>query len=506
MFLLENVMAIAIWLLVGVVAVNFVFLCFVFYRRFWRTRYFAAKDAARERYLPVVEDFIEERLTPEQTVSLLRQGETEAERDAIRDLLLDRIRPKTARRVTDVLLELDYVAKLARQAFGRSRAKRLIALAKQGRATITEPKPAHGVLDPIRRLRAFSVPRALAVDGLTRLSPEAAAVFVSEALTDPSTEVRRVAIASLGLHPSAIPLLLEELRRAIEEGNDLSLRATKAALVRFRLDEVDHFLPMLRHPNRRLRFFVVDAIREITSRAAKKLILNKNDFSLAMYEIFLEQISRDEFADVRARSASVIRHFHDDRAEAALRRLLKDENEFVRLHALRAAADVQYSGLVPSIVEGLGDPKWRVREAASKALSHFGRQGSNEMYRAFVATRDQYASEQLADEMQRGGFTQDLVAVLASPAEEARLSQSVCEKLVLLGKTSLLSNAIASEKVSIEARLALMDMLMEAPSEHFYRVLERLATHDRGELGNRARLYMKAFDEAAGATAASSGG
>ena len=57
--------------------------------------------------------------------------------------------------------------------------------------------------------------------------------------------VRRLAVESMGENrsPQAIPLLLEELRRAVEEGNDVSLRTIKSALVRYRITDMESFLP-----------------------------------------------------------------------------------------------------------------------------------------------------------------------------------------------------------------------------------------------------------------------
>jgi hypothetical protein len=92
------------------------------------------------------------------------------------------------------------------------------------------------------------------------------------------------------------------------------------------MDDLQHFVPFITHPHRRMRFLVVDTAREICEKAAEEGLLNKNDFSQAFYDAMLNSAVTDEFADVRARSAAVVRHFRDADSMRALRRLLKDDN------------------------------------------------------------------------------------------------------------------------------------------------------------------------------------
>ncbi len=143
-------------------------------------------------------------------------------------------------------------------------------------------------------------------------------------------------------------------------------------------------------------------------------MLNKNDFSREFYEVFIERLVSDEFADVRARCAGVIHHFRDDRTTDALRKLLCDENEFVRLHAARACGDRSYAAVKSELSKLLADSKWRVRQAAAESLRALGKEGMEELYRQLVTTQDRYTSEQITDEMQRSGAIEDLAASLVS--------------------------------------------------------------------------------------------
>ena len=484
--------ALVAWLMAAIIVLNVVFLCFVFYRRVARRRYFEAKDASRSRFAPVVDDFMAEGISVEQAQALLIEANNAAEKDAVEELLLTRVTDNNATRISELFFALGYVDRWARMGFGRKRAVRLVEKSVRHEEVPIATEPDRGLLAAIRKLRLFSVPRAVAIDHLGHLAPEYAQVFLAEALHDPGTEVRRFAVAAMGKrrHPAAIPLLFDELRKAIEAGNDVSLRSTKAALIYYDLEDLHLFVPFIAHPQRRMRFFAIDIVREICTRSARGSLLNKNDFPPELYDVVLDRAVVDEFADVRARSAAVVKHFRDGRALKALRDLLADDNDFVRLHAVRASADRFYVQLVPDIVARLSDVKWRVREAAVRSLLTFGTSGSNEVYKLFIHTQDPYVSEQISDEIQRGGLVQDLVAALKAGGEDAQLASSVCEKMARMGKRALLTLALATIQ-DAGARVQLMDALSAAPTEEFAAVLEAIAKGDSGPVGNKAAAVLR---------------
>ena len=137
---------------------------------------------------------------------------------------------------------------------------------------------------------------------------------------------------------------------------------------------------------------------------------------------------------------------------------MTDEDQYVRLHAVRAAA--RFIELMPTLVRCVSDSRWRVRQAAVKALAGFGTTGINELYRCLVTTSDTYSSEQIADEIQLGGIMHDLVAGLASTGADYELAIAVCRKMVNMGKTSLLITALATSR-SPQVRVALMHELID---------------------------------------------
>jgi HEAT repeat protein len=491
LFLIEDMMGLVVTLLIMVLAINLLFLVFVFFRRAARNRYYKAKDAARERYRNVLSQFVNGEITVPQAAEALRSASGGAARDAVQERLVASIDPSNVEKVTELFFALGYVDRWARTAFG-SRAAQLQERSRRKEKAAISTSQQKSPWNFLRRTRLFSVPRALAVDHLGNLAPEFSQVFVAEALHDPSTQVRRVAVDAMGKnrHPAAIPLLLEELRKAIDEGNDVSLRTTKSALVCYNLEDLPHFVPFLSHPSRRVRFFVVDALREIFVKASRYTSISRANLSPEIRQVFLTKVVSDTFADVRARGAAVITHFHEPAATDALRKLLADENEFVRLHTVRVCNDAFYSDLVPDIVRCLADNKWRVREAATQTLSAFGHRGTNELYRYFIVAKDRYAAEQITEEIQRTGLIRDILEELAKGGEDAGLAQDVCRKMALMGKTTLLTQAV-SANIAPEARILLMESMMEAPTQEFLNLLATLSKKDQGPVGLKAGSLLR---------------
>lgn len=491
MLFLEDFGVLVLWLIVMVMSVNLVFMFFVFYRRLSRARYFAEKDSARDRYLSPAERFAVGEISVEQAAEVFGSANSQPEIDTIEELLRARLNPVNVTATSELFFALGYVERWAREAFGR-RGRKLLERSMRREHAAVDMVHAHAPWWKLAgRLRILAVPRALALDHLGRLAPAYAEVFLAEGLRDPSIFVRRVAIESMGRNrfPQAIPHLLEELRKAVEEGNDVSLRTMKTSLVCYRVEDCDLFIPYITHPVRRLRFFVVDTLREICNQAAGNGLLAKNDFSPTLCRVMFEHAVVDEFADVRARSAWIIRHFRDQQAKDALRALMRDENEFVRLHAVRACGHRAYVDLAPEVVGRLTDTRWRVREAAVMALARFGPAGLDELFRYFVACPDAFACEQITEELQRTGLVDDLVRALVGGLEEAALARGVVQKMAMMGKTSLLIDALAA-LTNGDARIALMECLASSPNEELLAVLAMIAETSSGQVKSRASQIL----------------
>jgi HEAT repeat protein len=488
---LEDFGVLVWWLILMVMSVNAVFMFFVFYRRLSRARYFAEKDAARERYSSPAQQFAAGELPVEQAADVFGSASSQAEIDTIEELLRARVNPVNLNATSELFFALGYVERWASVTFGR-RTKQLVKRSMQREQAAVDIKPPKVPWwKQYEKLRIFAVPRALNLEHLGRLAPAYAEVFLAEGLHDSSGFVRRVAIEHLGRnrYPQAVPLLLEELRRAVEEGNDVSLRSMKAALIGYQIEDLDLFIPYLSHPAKRVRFFVIDTLREICQRAAGGGLLAKNDFSPGLCRLILEVVTHDEFADVRARSAWVVRHFRDAAAKESLTRLMRDENEFVRLHAVRACGHRAYTDLVKEVVTRLTDSRWRVREAAVGSLAKFGPTGLDELYRYFVTCPDAFACEQITEEIQRKGLVDDLVTSLGNSVEEAALARGVVQKMAMMGKTSLLIDALAVSNQA-EARISLMESLASSPNDELLAVLVMIAQSSSGQVKSKASQIL----------------
>ena len=234
-----------------------------------------------------------------------------------------------------------------------------------------------------------------------------------------------------------------ELARSIDHENDVSWRTLKIALTSFRLADASRFVPFLTHPHPRMRFTVVDIIRQIAGEAARDGLLNKNDFSPELYATFLDRLVVD---DVRRRARaqrSVVAHFRDARALRALRTLLNDDNDFVRLHAVRAAATASTAICCPTSrvacaihTGGSGKPPSRraaLRQRRSeRALPHIPRERRR---------RDRPADHRRLA-ARRGMPT--LLASLTTAGMQSTLASAVCQKMAAMGNTVYLNRALAS--------------------------------------------------------------
>jgi hypothetical protein len=475
-------------------SLNVVFFFFMVRRRIIRKRFYSMKDAARERYRDSVDAFALAQSGEKQAVAAFRDANSPAEREVLTEMLFAAANPTNDDRISELLFLLGYVETWSREAFGRATTKELLAVFAK-KPVKKQAKQWPKFLRGVYRTRIMAVSRSLAVHNLGRLSPRYAGVFLAAGLGDPSPQVRRMAIEGLGRtrDPEVIPLMVDELRAAVRESSDLSLRSLKAALVMFRLEDLEAFLPYLSDSHRRCRFFVTDAVRQICDRAAYKTRLTKNDFSPALYRAVLEKCQADEFSDVRARSSYIVRYFRDPNAAAMLRNLMKDPNEFVRLHSVRAAGDRFYAELVPDVVARLTDERWLVREASVQTLRAMGPQGRDALFQFFIACEDKFAAEQVCDEFQRRGVIPELLETMAAGGNEGLLAENVARKIASMGKTSLLVSQITRSD-SFAVQVALLDTLAVNPSNEFVSVLNMLSQESGGEIASKARQVLSRIE------------
>jgi hypothetical protein len=484
-------MALVKWLALGVISVDLGLVVFILSRRAAHNRFYSRKDAAQKHFSEIITEYFAGNLSPERTTLLLKAG-GRPEREAVRTLLLGSISGKNRRPTTDLLVALGFVQEWAEQAFGKRRANELLRGIAQCEGFPPPPRePRRFRIRHLRRLRLFSISRAVATGRLGRLAPEFSSCFMQEALRDPSPYVGRLAVASIGRNQisNGVPILLEELRRSVEGETELPIRSIQTALVRYPIAELRHFPSLLKRGNPRFRFLAVTSIREMCAKQGP-FPSGDVEFPAELRRWFLDQAVRDESADVRARSAGVIGHFRDPEAMQALRLLLADPNEFVRLHSVRACADPSYSGLIGDTLGRITDERWRVREAAVQTVASFQIAGRQRLEQFFLDTTDRYASEQIGEELQRSGLALEFIAALASPDHrEGTRARDVCCKLASLGMVSLMAEELVTEH-SLGLRMQLFGVLSAYETPQFTDALRRIATNEADPLKIKAELLL----------------
>jgi hypothetical protein len=464
----EEMMSILKCLLAMIVAINALFLVLVFSRRLWRGHYFRVYDAARSRYSPTVCALASGKLSLPSARETLRQAASIPAQDAVHKMLLEALDDSNRGRISELLLALGYVDRWAVAAFGKERAAHIMeSLVKKIPPSVLPAR--NRALSLVLRLRFLAVGRAIALFKLGQLAPDVAFFFAQEALRDPSFHVRSLAIAAIGRsrHPAGVGLLVGELHNAVTAHNEVSPRYIKAALLHYQMEDLVLFQPFLSHCQPRVRFFFVDAIREICDRAASRAPLHLLDFPPQLSQRFLRDLARDSFADVRARSACVIKHFRTPQATAALSSLLQDGNEYVRMFACRSVRDDFYASLIPDLLPRLADVSWRVREDAANSLVAFGKRGTRAIYSYLESCTDPLACEQVAEAIQRFGLLSELLAMFSSGTQDAALAEAVCRQMALLGMTSSFQSALGPD-VPARTRLLLRELLAEAPRQRLH--------------------------------------
>lgn len=502
---------IVLWVSCCVLSVDLLLAGYILYRRGIRWLYFRGKDAAGKRFGAPIRSFVAGELAADELLRSLRAMHSVAGRDAVKDLLLENLQGVGRRPVTEILFQLGYVEGWARRAFGRRRAAELIRFIVAHKELSESHRRRFA---GIRRLRLFCIGRAIAVSQLGQLDSAFSKVFMREALIDPSPYVVRAYVAAMGRNREAedVSVLLDLLREAAKGSAELPVTSVKSTLVRSRVSDLDQFVPFLNDEDPRFRFVLVDSIRQVCDEA--KFGLNAGDFPDGLYQWFVNKAPRDASIDVRARSAGVIRHFHDTAATETLCRLMGDKSEFVRMHAVRACADPYYFDLIPDVIWGITDTSWRVREASVKTLGKFGRSGRINLAQYFLDTEDQFACEQIIEGMQRNGIITEMLPALSGEDAESMLAMRVCFKMVRMGKTSLLVDLLKKEillsrwappattggstiAAAEKARAQLLELLLRAPTEDLMIALQTVAERKGDHLRAAAQAALESLQPAA---------
>jgi HEAT repeat protein len=457
---IEALTNIVIWLIIAVVAAITIFVLAIIQRRINRRRYFEALDRDRQRMRETVDSIFEKEPDLESAVSTVKTFRSKAERQALEEAFF---------RQTKVSIKIALTRQILTQTgqmrewidILRSRAKKPSGEAARILAEIGDDYRRPPSIQRIMlRLRSGFMKRSIAANKLARvLTPEGMCALVA-GLTDPHPDVQEICIRNLGnsADPAVLPVLLEELVKVLQGRSRISVRSVKTALCHFPLEAADGFLPILEGADRRARFLAADVLREIADRrAAVQGLLNKNDFSPALYRLFTERLCQDEWGDVRARAAKVIAHFHDPPSYKILEKLSQDEAWFVRLQTCRALAHKFFLPVAPALAERLTDSHWLVREAAVRSLMEMGDVGINELIQAFLLSTDRYTAEQISEELQRSGLLITLLDSIGEPEQHSQV-QLVIRKMISIGKIAMLLAYLISPVPSVRKQLLIPEL------------------------------------------------
>jgi len=480
-FLIENILNTVVWLIALGGAGLAIFVIAAVQRRVRRGQFFRGLDAARVRAQHQLQRLHEHPDRLKELIPELKSFKNEAEWQAIGDVFLDRPAPGVNfELVRTVAVELGWIREWIEVL--RCRRKRtggrLDQMLKEMGDTYEAPM---GVQRLLMLWKTNFMERCMAAKRLSQVPTPEGMIALLAGTEDPDEEVREVCIRKLGQigDPATLPVLIEELVQVLEGKSPLSVRTLKSSLILFALDEMDGFREALVHPNRRVRFFATDIIREVAQRQALKEQLGKNDFSPEVYRLFTETLWKDEWADVRARAAPVIAHFNDANSARILGQLLEDDTWFVRLHTARAITSRFYISLVPALAKRLTDAHWLVREAAVHSLGQMGDVGINESFRAFLTTRDTYAAEQIAETLQRDGTLVNMLSSLTqiSSEQEYQRARAVARRMIQLGKTTLLQSYLVVPSPRT-LKLMLIEELSGSISASYLQVLQACSETD----------------------------
>jgi hypothetical protein len=221
-----------------------------------------------------------------------------------------------------------------------------------------------------------------------------------DALADPNEDVRLGALAAISAR-----------------GDELAAQLLVTALVDWQTGRARVATELERQPEEQvaplLRALLSDPRQDVRFWALQ--VIGRSRSSLSWAEV--SELLHDPSPNVRAALAEGLPLFYR-RPTMALRRLLADDEWFVRLHAARALGEARAVRAAPAVAELLRDPSWWVRDAAEKALVAFGKAGTREALR-LLDDEDPFARDSAAEVLQDSGFLERCVTTAASGNAEA---------------------------------------------------------------------------------------
>jgi HEAT repeat protein len=304
----------------------------------------------------------------------------------------------------------------------------------------------HKVLPGRKALRYLL--RAKSIRNLGTLRHQSSWPLLVKTLNDRHPDIQMVTLRSLAQlgAPESFPVLRERLHAVIQaKTSSPPLQAIQAAMATFTLACVPSLLPSLRHQDREIRLHGSEILRTMVCREAGRqpdLILTPELLTPPLLELLLSALAVDTCPEIRARAAEVIIYLTHPGAAPVLRKLLLDEQWFVRLRTVRALARRRQAAapLQQDIRECLRDPHWRVREAAIQTLISLGPEGKHLLYEHFLYTPDHALRNQIVEVIERRGLMSTLLEEYSAGTDgsAARIVEQLASDAAPLGLSGVL--------------------------------------------------------------------
>ncbi|MBI1912671.1 MAG: HEAT repeat domain-containing protein [Deltaproteobacteria bacterium] len=262
--------------------------------------------------------------------------------------------------------------------------------------------------------------QALAADKLGRIKCIKALPHLIFALKGVHKDIRNMAVYALGVinHEDAIPHLIERLRSAALTDEEVSIRIVKSSLISFGEAVIPKLLPEIRNQSWRIRSAAADILAELRPKTP------------IIAEAFMDALSDPE-QDMRAKAAKGLGKLRYWPAIDRLKELLQDPFWVVRLHAARALGLIGDPVVIDSLREMLKDKNWQVRKSAAEALGKIGGRAYIVLLQVYLYSNDRYATEQVADEMERMGIIKEFLNWLLKKEKPVSLDSGDINKEAL---------------------------------------------------------------------------
>jgi HEAT repeats len=470
-FLIETITEVVFALFILALLGNFFLIGMVLLRRRRRQKFFSRIDTLRERYSPVIAGVLSGGIPYLTGLEKLRQISSPDRLFMLERLCLERKPAPAEEPVLRRLSEDLGLVKIWQQ--------RLMGQIDQAslREALINPQ---GLLRRVKFLH-FLI-RSKSAENLGLIRHEASWPLLVKALEDTNPDLQVVAVRSLAAiqHPGGFLPIVEQLQKAVlGSASILSVRTLKSALVSFPLQIAGELQASLLHENPRIRFLATEVIREMVEREAADnpdFYLDGKNMNGEMIETFLKNLPFDSNPDVRARAAPVIAYLVDRHAASTLVNLLEDPAWFVRLHAARSLAKRRFLSHADRISSALTDTNWRVRETAVRTMRDFGPVGLDLLTAHFLATRDRYSREQVADELQRAGLIPNLLLHCMETGNGRETA--VLRHLAEMGKTSYMISVLENEEGKGELRKKFLQQFGRYPDPQIHQWVKQVAVQE----------------------------